>query len=59
MGVDKMVTLIFGFFLLMFGLGIVAIVLDKMEKQFKMQFDQVRKENRELKRRLSLLEYKR
>ncbi|TWE06415.1 hypothetical protein FB550_102437 [Neobacillus bataviensis] len=53
-----MLTLIFGFVLLIIGLGIIAAVLEKMQHQFNKQLDQVKKENRELKRRVSFLEYK-
>ncbi|MBT2723061.1 hypothetical protein [Bacillus sp. ISL-46] len=51
-----MITLLFGFVLLIIGLTIVAVVLDKIEKQFKIQLDQIKKENRELKRRVFDLE---
>ncbi|MBT2656630.1 hypothetical protein J7E81_15530 [Bacillus sp. ISL-18] len=53
-----MLTLIFGLVLLIIGLSIIAAVLDKMQHQFNKQFDQVKKENRELQRRVSYLEFR-
>lgn len=53
-----MTTFIFGIVLLMIGLTIVAVVIDKLEKNFKVQIDRVSKENRELKRRVLELEFR-
>lgn len=53
-----MISLIIGLIVLIFGLSIVAIVIDKVQINLQIQIDQFKKENKQLRKRVFDLETK-